>query len=173
MKYVLGLDPGTRAMGISLVKQTGKGKKSKIELMGVTTVKRVDHTEEGVNVGMKEVDSFLRTHKVKWGDVEMIIECPAPRWYGRNNSVALIKIFWQVLYICKYFQRKVGNIVLIDSFDWNRKRMPGDNGTFYYSQYGDKEKKERFLKLFPGISKGNTDTRDATLMCIKHIEGYE
>lgn len=165
MSLVLCIDPGTVALGVSLI-EYGEGKDPKI--IGSMTIKKIAYTMDGVKEAGRLINAaWIRGTDRKWMHIDVIVEMIAPRYYGRSNQVALIKISWQVLHFFMYFQKKVRGIFAIDSFEWNKKMLGK-----VQSQYTDTEKKELFKLAFPTFSEGRAktslwgskDTRDASLM---------
>lgn len=152
-------------MGVVLMDEVDE----EIKILGTLGLKKIPHHVDGVKEAGRLINAaWVRNQNLEWKDLDVIVEMPAPRWYGRANQVALLKICWQVLNIFQYFYKKARSVTAIDSFDWNIKRVNGK----MMGQWNDHEKLEHFKLAFPtfcegrkGTSKwGSKDVRDAALM---------
>ena len=163
---VLSIDPGTSVLACSLL-EGEKGEPPKI--IGTLTLKNILWTQDGAKKAGRLINAqWIRNQDREWKDIIVIIEAPAPRYYGRANNMAMMRLWWQIWYFVQYFKKKVKDIILVDSFEWNKKKHPEKN--FYY-QYTDNEKLEHFKLLYPEFGKlngprkwANKDVRDASLM---------
>lgn len=169
--YVLSIDPGTDKMGIALLRLDD----SEITMAGEMRLTKVDPTEEGIKeVGRLVNAAWVRNKDLSWEDIIVIVECPAARWYGRSNTTAILRLWWQAYYFFKYYAKKARDVFAVNSFDWNVKVQ--ESGL--RNQYTDAEKLELFKMIFPKFPEGrkkNTmwgskDIRDAALMGVWFIK---
>lgn len=155
-------------MGVALLKQAEKEGEPP-EIIYSRTFRRIGHTLQDIRRFGRMINSdIIRNKDLEWKDIDVIIEGPAPRYYGRANQFAILKIWWQVYQLLAYFYKKAGSIEVVDSYNWNVKVKP--NGLT--GQYNDDEKLKIFKNKFPSFRKnvpeqqawGTKDVRDAILM---------
>lgn len=152
-------------MGVALMDKV----EDEVEILGVMRLGKISWTMDGVKEAGRLINAaWVRNKDLDWSKIDVIIEGPAPRYYGRANQVALLKIWWQIYHLLEYFYKKSRSVQVIDSFLWNIKKVDGK----MMGQWNDHEKLEHFKLAFPGFSKGrkktsewgSKDTRDAALM---------
>ncbi len=170
--YVLSIDPGTDKMGVALLYLD---QDDSIEVVGTKVLKKIGATEEAIKEAGRLINAeWIRGKDLEWDDIIVIIEAPAARWYGRSNTTAILKLWWQVYFFLRYYKKKAMDVYAINSFDWNIKVH--ESGL--KNQYSDAEKLELFKAIFPdfpiGRRKtsewGSKDTRDASLMGVWFIK---
>lgn len=147
-------------------------KGSKPEIIGTLNLKGIQWTKDAVkNAGRLINAQWVRNQDRHWKDITVIIEAPAPRYYGRANTIALMRLWWQIWEMIDYFHKKAKEVQLVDSFEWNKKKHPEKH---FFLQYTDAEKLEHFKLIYPEYADrprysgwkpwGNKDIRDASLM---------
>lgn len=148
---ILAIDPGTKNIGLAYVIDG--------VVQFVHTLKDVGHKREDVYGAGHDIMSLLADEPQDFpNDVLILIEVPSTRWFGRQNSTAMHKIFWQIIFLIDTLYPYC-NIDYQDAYNWNigQKRK----------QRTDKEKKEIFYDLFPNFKQStNKDNRDAALMAV-------
>lgn len=140
-----------------------------VKILGDLKLSKIKHGISSVKEAGRLINAeWVRNKDLEWKDIDVIIEMPAPRWYGRANQVALLKICWQVINLIQYFYKKARSVQVVDSFDWNIKKVDGK----MMGQWNDTEKLEHFKLAFPTFCEGrkkssqwgSKDIRDAALM---------
>lgn len=156
---ILAIDPGLANIGVALL-TTDK------ELVDSKVIKNVRNRFINVDPCLREMIELIIEHDEDFdirNDIMVAIEVPAPAYFGRANSVSLISLFWQILWLHEGFLRLGFDVQLIESTEWNRSDSGG-------KQMSDAVKKEKFYELFPDQGRTNADVRDAALIGIWMID---
>ena len=93
-------------------------------------------------------------------DVEtlFVIEVPPPQYYGKGNSVSLLRLFWQILHLQREMLLANCNILYQDAYQWNI----GEKGR----QRSSKIKMTIFDSLYPTFQ---TDNNIRTRKLLSHV----
>lgn len=101
-------------------------------------------------------------HTLRDDEVEIFVEIPSPRFYGRANASSVLKVFWQALNFgqCLVSYDEVTALHFVDSYEWNLfsgKPMTDKNKVNLFDAVFNIEMQKLKIRL-------NTDKRDAALM---------
>jgi hypothetical protein len=157
MKYVLSVDTGKHFAAALL----GYQDRGEAELVDMYYQHKEAFMTSEVNKLASSLGEMLNRHSVHPQDLTLVVELPSHRYFGRGNSSALLKAFWQGLRLMFRFAGKCESVVPVPANKWNRQR-------------DDQEKKQAFLSAFPDFkqvhyyqnkhgSRSNDHERDATL----------
>lgn len=164
---VVAIDPGTASLGVAHLASDG----DTTVLVDTVSVPKIGWTPDDVKDAGRQINAaWVRNKELRWKDVDVVLEMPAPRFYGRSNQATILRICWQVVRFVEYFCKKARSVNVVDSYMWNRRINPETHRL--EGQYNDADKLEIFKTAFPEflvdrprMSPFSTvDCRDAALL---------
>lgn len=156
-EYVLGIDTGKHFAAALMSHEDGR----KTNLEGMYYQHETCFMSEDVTDLCRSLADLIARKDVSPDQLTICIELPSHRYFGRGNSSALLKAFWQGLRIIMNFAGQCARIIPIPADEWNEQRT-------------DKQKKMIFKDQFPDFkdlpyyqekhgSRSNNHERDAAL----------
>lgn len=157
--YVLGVDTGKHFAASLVSHEDGAGK----TLEGVY----YQHEEAFKRSDVKEIARSVVQMCVDAGadlsEVDLAVELPSHRYFGRSNSSALLRIFWQGLNLMRYLSGIVRRVITVPADEWNQQRDDKQKKMIFEQDFAPQFKSVEYYQNKHG-SRSNCHERDACLL---------
>ena len=113
-------------------------------------------------LGRRLVHELLAESDATPDRLEIVIEVPSHRYFGRGNASAVLKAMWQGMRLFLFFQGRVRKVALMPADKWNKQRNDKQKRRLFNHTFPDYKKIDYYQEKHGGRS--NAHERDAALL---------
>lgn len=164
--YVLSVDTGKHCAAALLSHEEGMN----VDLIGMYYQHEEAFKPEQVTKLAKNLAALVLRKDVPLDRVDLVIELPSHRYFGRGNSSSLLKAMWQGIRLMYRMAGKVRKVVTIPADEITRGRNDKEKKLVFMDQFGEEEWKELEYYQEKHGSRSNNHERDASLVGLFYID---
>jgi len=167
---VLSIDTGKHFAAALLSYKNGSCKNGLgVSLDGMYYQHQTCFMSEDVTGLCTRLAEFLEEREADLRQVDIVIELPSHRYFGRGNASAVLKAMWQGIRIMMRMAGHVRKVVTVPADEWNKQRGDKEKKTVFNQKFKPEFKDLPYYQDKHG-SRSNAHERDASLLALYFID---